>query len=145
MASGRIYFGYSTDRESALDLRSNLRFLGTLGVGVLLGAGCVLAAQQAMTSQRIPQFENSEVKVWKSVILPHQPLALHRHDHPRVVVALTGGTMNFVDSSGTREEAVWEAGKAYWLPSMPPGAMHADVNVGEKPVEVMLIELEKAQ
>ena len=96
-------------------------------------------------SLRIPQFDNDAVKVWKSVVLPKQPLSLHRHDHPRVVVALTGGTMNFVDSSGTREEAVWEAGKAYWLPSMPPGAMHADVNVGEKPVEVMLIELEKAQ
>lgn len=116
----------------------------TLVSGALLGGAFVLLAQQA-TSQRIPQFENEEVKVWKSVVLPHQPLTLHRHDHPRVVVALTGGTMSFVDSGGAKEEHIWEAGKAYWLPAMPPGAMHSDVNVGDKPLEVMLIELERAK
>jgi quercetin dioxygenase-like cupin family protein len=115
----------------------------TLAAGALFGAACVLLAQQ--TSQRIPQFENDEVKVWKSVVLPHQPLTMHRHDHPRVIVALTSGTMSLVDSSGAKEDHVWEAGKAYWLPAMPPGAMHADVNVGDKPLEVMLIELEKAR
>jgi len=113
----------------------------TLAAGALLGAACVLLAQQ--TSQRIPQFENDEVKVWKSVVLPHQPLAMHRHDHPRVLVGLTGGTLNFVDSGGTKEVLAVEAGKAYWLTAMPPGAMHADLNVGEKPLEVMMIELKK--
>jgi len=115
----------------------------TLAAGALLGAACVLIAQQ--TSQRIPQFENDEVKVWKSIVLPHQPLTMHRHDHPRVIVALTSGTMSLVDSGGTKEEHVWEAGKAYWLPAMPSGARQAEVNVGDKPLEVMLIELEKAK
>jgi hypothetical protein len=31
------------------------------------------------------------VKVWKSVVLPNQPLTMHRHDHPRVIIALKGG------------------------------------------------------
>jgi quercetin dioxygenase-like cupin family protein len=94
-------------------------------------------------SQRIPQFENDTAKVWKTVVLPHQPLAMHHHDHPRIIVALTGGTMNFVSPSGSVEVHQWEAGKAYWLPAMPPKTLHADVNAGEKPLEVMVIELEK--
>lgn len=102
------------------------------------------AAQQAtQQSQRFPQFENEEVKVWKSVVLPNAPLTLHRHEHPRVIVALTGGVMNFVEQNGPTERHVWETGKAYWLPSNPPGTMHADVNVGDKPIEVMVVELEK--
>ena len=98
---------------------------------------------KAAQTQRIPQFENEDVKVWKSVVLPNQPLAMHHHDHPRVIIALTGGTMNIVDPSGATETHVWETGKAYWLPAMPPNTLHSDVNAGDKPMEVMVVELEK--
>ena len=94
-------------------------------------------------TQRLPQFENDDVKVWKTVVLPHQPLAMHHHDHPRVIIALIGGTMNIVDPAGHIEPHVWESGKAYWLPAMPPNTLHSDVNAGDKPMEVMVVELEK--
>jgi beta-alanine degradation protein BauB len=94
-------------------------------------------------TERFPQFENEDVKVWKTIVMPHQPLAMHHHDHPRVIIALTGGTMNIVDPSGAVEPHVWETGKAYWLPAMPPNAMHSDVNAGDKPMEVMVVELQK--
>ena len=100
-------------------------------------------AQTSQQTQRFPQFENDSVKVWKTVVLPHQPLAMHHHDHPRVIIALTGGTMNIVDQTGAKEPHVWEAGKAYWLPANPPNTMHADVNVGDKPIEVVVVELQK--
>jgi beta-alanine degradation protein BauB len=105
--------------------------------------GIIHSQQAAQNSQRFPQFENETVKVWKSVILPNQPLAMHHHDHPRVIVALQGGVMNLVEQNGPTEREVWEAGHAYWLPAMRPNAMHADVNAGDKPIEVMVIELEK--
>ena len=54
-------------------------------------------------TERFPQFENEDVKVWKTIVMPHQPLAMHHHDHPRVIIALTGGTMNIVDPSGAIE------------------------------------------
>jgi hypothetical protein len=92
---------------------------------------------------RFPQFENEDVKVWKSVVMPNQPLAMHRHDHPRVIVALQGGTMKIVEQGGASEEHVWKTGKAYWLPANAPGTQHADVNAGEKAIEVMVVELEK--
>src|SRR5271155_2595494 len=76
--------------------------------------------QKSPQTQRFPQFENEDVKVWKTIVMPHQPLAMHHHDHPRVIIALTGGTMNIVDPAGNIEPHVWETGKAYWLPAMPP-------------------------
>ncbi|HTB95395.1 MAG TPA: hypothetical protein VK716_00180 [Terracidiphilus sp.] len=108
----------------------------------LMGAFSVLAAQQLSQTQRIPQFENDTVKVWKSVVLPNAPLTMHRHEHPRVIIALRGGTMKIVEDKGGSEDHVWETGKAYWLPSNEPGTMHADVNAGKEPMEVMVVELE---
>jgi quercetin dioxygenase-like cupin family protein len=108
----------------------------------LFGAAVAMYSQQAaIQTQRIAQFENEDVKVWKSVILPDAPLTMHRHEHPRVIVALSGGTMNIVEQNGPTEQHVWETGKAYWLPANPAGTVHADVNAGDKPIEVMVVEL----
>jgi hypothetical protein len=120
------------------------RALALTAVG--LGLFAAVRAQTAATqSQRIDQFQNDAVKVWKTTVLPHQPLAMHHHDHPRVIVALSDGAMDLVDSTGTHDVHVWQKDHAYWLPAMPPGAMHADVNPGDKPLEVMVVELEKEQ
>lgn len=115
--------------------------LVALVTGVVLGALGILSAQQAVT-KRFPQFENEDVKVWKSIVLPNSPLTMHRHEHPRVIIALSGGTMKIVEQGGKSEEHIWETGKAYWLPANPPGTMHADVNAGDKPIEVMVVELQ---
>ena len=98
---------------------------------------------RAPVSERFPQFENDQAKVWKTRIEPHQPLSMHHHDHPRVIIALTGGTVNIVTPDGKSESHVWETGKAYWLPANDPGTVHSDVNAGEKPIEVMVVELQK--
>ncbi len=98
--------------------------------------------QQATPSRREPQFENSEVKVWKSIIHPNQPLALHRHDHGRTIVTLKGGTLDVVDAKGaTTQKMVWETGKAYWLDADPPGTEHGDMNRGTETMEVIVVEL----
>jgi hypothetical protein len=69
----------------------NTGFLLGLG-GFAFVAGFAVARTAAQTG-REPQFENSAVKVWKSVVLPNSPLPLHRHEHPRVIIALRGGSM----------------------------------------------------
>jgi hypothetical protein len=97
--------------------------------------------QQATGTQRIPQFENDSVKVWKSVIVPNGPLTLHRHDHGRTIVALVGGDLKIVKESGQTTVAHWETGKAYWLPPDPPGELHKDVNDTPKTIEVMVVEM----
>lgn len=54
------------------------------------GPAAAAGTQQATKTQRIPLFENDDVKVWKSVIYPNAPLAMHRHEHPRVIVVMSG-------------------------------------------------------
>jgi beta-alanine degradation protein BauB len=115
--------------------------------GVLIGALAVAVAQQkqAATTQRTPQFENPNVKVWKTLIMPNQPLTLHRHENGRVIVALQGGTLTIKKEKGDSKKVVWETGKAYWLDADPPGELHGDVNETTKPIEVMVVELQKKQ
>jgi hypothetical protein len=113
-------------------------------VGTVLGAaGAIRSQQSAAGTQRIVQFENDDVKVWKSIVVPNTPLTMHRHEHGRVIIPLRGGIMKIVEQSGTSEAHVWETGKAYWLPANAPGTMHADVNAGDQPIEVMVVELKK--
>jgi len=117
-------------------------FCIAVGLAVLLIVFAARSSDPSAPTQRLPQFENSHVKVWKSRILPNAPLPLHRHDHGRVIITLQGGTMKIVDQSGTSETHVWETGKAYWLPKKSPNTMHSDVNAGERPIEVMVVEIE---
>jgi quercetin dioxygenase-like cupin family protein len=111
---------------------------------ILLSGAIAPAEPQPATTRRIPQFENESVRVWRSVIAPHQPLTMHRHESGRVIVALAGGTLAVVQASGESRSVSWETGKAYWLPADPPGATHGDVNEGEAPIEVMVVELKPA-
>lgn len=114
-----------------------------VGAAAVLATVAVMHSQQSPTTQRYPQFDNEDVKVWKSVVYPNAPLTMHRHDHPRVIIALKGGDMRIVESSGTSEDHPWETGHAYWLPANAPNTQHADVNAGKEPIEVMVVELEK--
>jgi quercetin dioxygenase-like cupin family protein len=112
----------------------------------LVGAAWAVRASthDAGATRRTPQFENDEVKVWKSVVVPGSPLPLHRHEHPRVIVALVGGTMKIVEQGGVSETQEWQSGKSYWLPANPPGTLHTDVNAGDTPIEVIVVELKGA-
>lgn len=109
------------------------------------GAGAMWAQQKAQTAtRREPQFENEHMRVWKSIIMPKQPLAMHRHEHGRALIALTGGDLKVVDPEGKVLDTYhWESGKAYWLDADPPGQLHADVNDTSRPIEVIVVELKR--
>ena len=119
----------------------NLKYIGAVAVvGSIFAAG--VAVGQQSTSRREPQFENSEVQVWKSIISPGTPLGLHRHDHGRALISLNGGVLNVVDAAGKVIDVYkLEAGKAMWLDADKPGTQHADVNPGKAPVEVIVVQL----
>lgn len=119
------------------------KVIAAVGVAATVFAAGVAVGQQAGTaSRREPQFENSEVQVWKSIVMPNQPLALHRHDHGRALVSLNGGTLNVVDGTGKVMDVYkLEAGKAIWLDADKAGTQHADVNPGKSPVEVIVVQL----
>ncbi len=56
-----------------------------------------------------------------------------------------GGTIKIVQDTGASVTHQWEAGKAYWLPADPPKQLHVDVDAGDKPIEVMVVELKQAK
>ena len=121
------------------------RWLSGVVIVLVFAAGVAVGAlqqQAASGTRREPQFENEHVRVWKSIIMPNQPLTLHRHEHGRTIVALKGGTLDVVDAnSKTLESMKWESGKAYWLGVDPAGQQHADLNRGKEPIEVIVVEM----
>jgi hypothetical protein len=122
---------------------SVLKMIGLVILGVALGVAATLGAQAVPGgTRREPQFENANVKVWKSIILPKQPLTMHRHEHGRALIALKGGTIDIVQKSGESEKHLWATGKAYWLDKDLPNTQHADVNNGTEPIEVIVVELQ---
>jgi beta-alanine degradation protein BauB len=96
---------------------------------------------QNLNTHRVFQFENEHVRVWKTVIMPHQPLKMHRHDCARVVVGLKGGSLTKLEDTGETSELVFETGKAYWLNEDLPNTLHGDINESNEPIEVMVIEI----
>jgi quercetin dioxygenase-like cupin family protein len=123
------------EKEFAMSIR--ILCLGVLALAVTTTA----SPQPPRTTVRTPQLENDAVRVWKTSIAPGQPLTLHRHENGRVIVALTDGTLRIVKESGESKTVTWEKGKAYWLAADPPGEKHGDLNEGQEPIEVMVVEL----
>ena len=125
-------------------MRSKLMMSGVLAVVFAAGVGVGALQQKTSGTRREPQFENGNVRVWKSIILPNQPLALHRHEFGRTIVALKGGTLDVVDKDGkTMKQMTWETGKAYWLDADPPKEEHGDMNRTKEPIEVIVVEMRR--
>lgn len=123
-----------------------LRLFAVVAVcAACFGAGALWAAQaQAGGTRREPQFENDNVRVWKSIILPKQPLAMHRHERGRALIALKGGQLKVVDKDGKAINTYnWETGKAYWLDADPAGQMHGDLNDTSETIEVIVVEMKR--
>lgn len=108
---------------------------------LLAGLGVHAPSQTQAGTRRIAQLENESVRVWKSIIVPNQPLSMHRHDHGRVIVALQGGKLKVVKPAGEPQVMDWETGKAYWLGADPPNELHGDLNEGPGTIEVMVVEV----
>jgi len=115
-----------------------------LGIGFgSFGSGLVTRPAQTAT-RREAQFENDQVRVWKTIIAPHQPLSFHRHENNRVLIALTDGHVRVMDTSARELTTyTWDRGKAYWLEADPPGKTHADANDTNQPIEVIVVELKQ--
>ena len=58
-------------------MRSNWIRCGTVVI-VFAATPAAAMQQQGTQTRRQPQFENQHVRLWKSIVLPNQPLALHR-------------------------------------------------------------------
>ena len=114
-----------------------------LAVLVTAFAGWTRSEQNATQTQRVPQFENEDVNVRKSVVFPHQPLTMHRHDHPRVFIASEAEPWRLWTSVAQENRMSRKLGKLTGCRQILRTLKHADVNTGDQPIEVMVVELTK--
>lgn len=81
-------------------------------------------------------FENSEVRVLHIHYGPHETSVMHWHPDG-VVTYLSDGHTKFLLPNGKTIEANGKAGTSTWAPA---GA-HKPTNVGDKPMDAVLVEL----
>lgn len=118
----------------------NRLIVGVLG---LVFSSCVLAETQPEVTHRATEFSNDKVNVWKTLLLPgqNQQLQMHHHEHDRVLVALTNGEIKVTNNKGETHHLFIKKDHSYFLPKDQPGLSHTDINMGNKPIEVIVIEL----
>jgi quercetin dioxygenase-like cupin family protein len=81
-------------------------------------------------------FENDQVRVLKITYGPKEKSVMHEHPNG-VAVFLTDGQIKFELADGKSQDAVVKPGQAMFA----PGGKHLPENVGDKPFEVVLVEL----
>ncbi|KTD44503.1 hypothetical protein [Legionella quateirensis] len=118
------------------------RYFMTVLFGLLMYPVTALYAEEQAT-KRIEQFTNNKVKVWQTIIYPTSTkvLPMHRHDHERVLVALTDGVLKITNNKGAVHYLNLKKNKAYYLTQDVPGELHNDENMSNHPIKVMVIEL----
>lgn len=105
---------------------------------VLLGGALSLSAQDPVKIS--PDFkveiDNPWVRVLRSRIGPHAAHGMHQHPNT-VAVFLTDLDMQVTNMDGTVQELHRKAGDVTYIES----ARHSEVNLSDKPAEVVLVEL----
>jgi hypothetical protein len=102
-----------------------------------------LSLASTPTTTRTPQFSNSQVSVWETIIYPsaNQELKMHRHDHDRVLVAFNDGSLKIANDKGKVHYLTLEKNKSYYLTKDIPNELHSDQNMSSHPIKVLVIEL----
>jgi len=81
-------------------------------------------------------FENDQVRVLKITYGPKEKSVMHEHPNA-VAVFLVDGQIKFELADGKSQDAAVKAGQAMFTPA----GKHLPQNVGDKPFEVVLVEL----
>ena len=108
----------------------------------LVGVLCLASTAMAQDPVKVDpkhykvEFENAQVRVLHVQYGPHEKSVMHRHPGA-VAVFLTDQTATFTLPNGKTVERTSKAGQAIWTPA----ETHLPENVGDKPLEVILVEL----
>jgi quercetin dioxygenase-like cupin family protein len=108
------------------------------GAGGLL-AGAVASAQDPVKvdpKHYKVEFENSQVRVLRINYGPHEKSVMHHHPGS-VAVYLSDGQARMTTPDGKSQNSPIKAGVAEWTPA----GSHQPENVGDKPFELILVEL----
>jgi quercetin dioxygenase-like cupin family protein len=85
--------------------------------------------------------ENDLVRVWQVALQPGETQPLHHHEHPYLVIAISGA-INLVETvDGQLRDAAEPTGSVIFR---PPGDTHTLTNVGETQYVARIVELKTA-
>ena len=82
------------------------------------------------------EFENHEVRVLRIKYGPKEKSVMHSHPGA-VAVFLTDGNVKFSLPDGKTQDSAVKAGTSQWTPA----GKHLPENMGDKPFELILVEL----
>jgi len=107
---------------------------------VLLFAGSALAQDPAKVDSNHYKvvFENDDVRVLRITYGPGEKSVMHYHPDA-VAVFTTDNQVNFTLPDGKVLETTSVKGQAIWTPA----GKHLPQNVGDEPLELILVELKK--
>jgi quercetin dioxygenase-like cupin family protein len=80
--------------------------------------------------------ENAQVRVLRITYGSHEKSPMHSHPNS-VAVFLTDGQVKFTYPDGKTEETSFKSGESRWTKA----GRHAPENMGDKPFELVLVEL----
>jgi quercetin dioxygenase-like cupin family protein len=112
-----------------------------LGLAFFVGSVSIVAAQDAAkvdTAHYKVMSENAQVRVLHVHYGPHEKSVMHTHPDS-VVVSLTGGKTMFHLPDGKTQVVEMKPGDAMFTPH----TVHLPENVGDHPMDAVLIELKK--
>jgi quercetin dioxygenase-like cupin family protein len=122
--------------------RAISRRIGTLIAGsvIALATTVVVAQDPAVvdTQHYKVTFENDQVRILKIMYGPKEKSVMHEHPDA-VAVFLTDGQIRFALPDGKSQDATVKAGTSMFT----PGGKHLPEDIGDKPFEVVLVELKK--
>ena len=134
----------TTEREGNMKI---ITIAATLILAGVIGYGVAVYAQPA-GGQADPvkvdarhykvEFENESVRVLRIAYAPGEKSVMHYHP-ASVAVFLTDGKTRMTTPDGKSEETPGKAGSANWAPA----GSHLPQNVGDKRLDVILVELKK--
>ena len=82
--------------------------------------------------------DNDEVRVLRAKYGPHEKSVMHEHPNS-VAVFMTDGHVKFNLADGTSQDSDAKAHDAIWTPA----GKHLPVNLTDKPMEVVIVELKR--
>jgi quercetin dioxygenase-like cupin family protein len=103
---------------------------------LLAATAALLSAQPQRTDPLV--VENDQVRVLKVIDPPHRKGRLHEHAMNRVMVYLNEGHLVLEYEGGRTDDQKVKAGEVRWSAA---GGKHSSENVGDKPLEIVEIEL----
>ncbi len=124
--------------ENLSDAESEAVMVELKEPGTGMAANTTLDAAKVDPKHYTVVVDNDQVRVLRARYGPHEKSVMHEHP-AAVAVFMTDGQIKFTMADGTSRDASMKAHDAIW----EDATKHLPENTGDKPVEVIVIELKK--